>query len=77
MEQEKRFLELDYLENYKQIFSALENVEILENQFATYIGGFKKDYGVIKKVRTEPKINRNSLCPCDSGLKYKKCCINK
>jgi tetratricopeptide (TPR) repeat protein len=23
------------------------------------------------------KIERNSLCPCGSGLKYKKCCINK
>jgi hypothetical protein len=29
-------------------------------------------------VRTEPKIPRNAVCPkCDSGLKYKKCCINK
>jgi len=27
-------------------------------------------------VRTESKINRNSACPCGSGLKYKKCCIN-
>lgn len=24
-----------------------------------------------------PKIGRNSLCPCGSGLKYKKCCLNK
>ena len=23
------------------------------------------------------KIGRNQLCPCDSGLKYKKCCLNK
>ena len=22
-------------------------------------------------------IGRNSKCPCDSGKKYKKCCINK
>lgn len=25
---------------------------------------------------TEKRINRNSPCPCDSGKKYKKCCIN-
>jgi SEC-C motif-containing protein len=25
-------------------------------------------------VRTEPKINRNDPCPCNSGKKYKKCC---
>jgi uncharacterized protein YecA (UPF0149 family) len=23
------------------------------------------------------KIDRNDPCPCDSGLKYKKCCMNK
>ena len=23
------------------------------------------------------KIGRNELCPCGSGLKYKKCCIDK
>ncbi len=23
------------------------------------------------------KIGRNQLCPCGSGLKYKKCCANK
>lgn len=27
-------------------------------------------------IRKGPKVNRNDLCPCDSGLKYKKCCIN-
>ena len=25
--------------------------------------------------RSMPKINRNSLCPCGSGKKYKKCCL--
>jgi hypothetical protein len=24
-----------------------------------------------------PKISRNSLCPCGSGLKYKHCCLSK
>ena len=27
-------------------------------------------------IRTEPKIMRNSPCPCNSGKKYKKYCIN-
>ena len=32
----------------------------------------------IKKFPTigKPKIGRNELCPCGSGKKYKKCCIN-
>lgn len=31
----------------------------------------------IKPVRAEPKIGRNEKCPCGSGKKYKKCCLNK
>jgi uncharacterized protein YecA (UPF0149 family) len=27
-------------------------------------------------VRDSPKIGRNAPCPCGSGKKYKKCCIN-
>ena len=27
--------------------------------------------------RKTPKIGRNQPCPCGSGLKYKKCCLNK
>jgi len=30
-----------------------------------------------QQVRTEPKIGRNDPCPCGSGKKYKKCCLNK
>ena len=26
--------------------------------------------------RDKPKIGRNEPCPCGSGKKYKKCCIN-
>ncbi len=28
-------------------------------------------------VRSEKKIGRNDPCPCGSGKKYKKCCMNK
>lgn len=31
----------------------------------------------VMPVRTEPKIGRNDPCPCGSGKKYKKCCLNK
>lgn len=38
------------------------------------------DTGIIRK-RTIRKINkvpeRNDPCPCESGKKYKKCCMNK
>lgn len=36
----------------------------------------KKGRGKVVPVRTEPKIGRNDICPkCDSGKKYKHCCI--
>lgn len=28
-------------------------------------------------VRAEPKVGRNDPCPCGSGKKYKKCCLDK
>ena len=28
-------------------------------------------------IRSTPKVGRNDPCPCGSGRKYKKCCLNK
>ena len=28
-------------------------------------------------IKEEPKVGRNDLCPCGSGKKYKKCCMDK
>jgi len=28
-------------------------------------------------VRPPPKVGRNDYCPCGSGLKFKKCCLQK
>jgi tetratricopeptide (TPR) repeat protein len=42
------------------------------------LGGFLPDENAHVTVRREtPKIGRNDPCPCGSGKKYKKCCINK
>jgi hypothetical protein len=32
---------------------------------------------VVTYVRDSPKVGRNEPCPCGSGKKYKKCCLNK
>jgi len=37
----------------------------------------KKEYVDSVTVRVENKIGRNEPCPCGSGKKYKKCCIDK
>ena len=34
-------------------------------------------YEPLLPIEVEPKIGRNDPCPCGSGKKYKKCCINK
>lgn len=42
-------------------------------------GGYRK-YMELQKRQAQlisNKIDRNSKCPCASGKKYKKCCINK
>ena len=28
-------------------------------------------------ARKPPRVGRNDLCPCGSGKKFKKCCLNK
>lgn len=37
----------------------------------------KKNYTDTVTVRVENKIGRNEPCPCGSGKKFKKCCIDK
>ena len=37
----------------------------------------KKAYNKDNIVVNEAKIGRNDPCPCGSGKKYKKCCLNK
>lgn len=31
----------------------------------------------IPQIIVKPKVGRNDPCPCGSGKKYKKCCLNK
>ncbi len=39
-------------------------------------GNLKKYRGHSVSVRTYKKIGRNEPCPCESGKKFKKCCID-
>lgn len=41
----------------------------LNTYFRALFGGNGLPY-----ERSQPKMNRNSPCPCGSGKKYKKCC---
>ncbi len=48
--------------------------DILDNETRTRI---KKEYQKSGTVRKEKEIGRNEPCPCGSGKKHKKCCMNK
>ena len=49
-----------------------------KGEFIRKIGGYKYYYQWLKNNPIKPiKVGRNDKCPCGSGLKYKKCCLNK
>lgn len=56
-----------------QIIS-LKSVNMNNLYCAIYISDNDIKIGIKKKPKI--KIGRNSLCPCNSGKKYKKCCLN-
>jgi len=41
-------------------------------------GGYRAYINKMKNFKlSADKVDRNGKCPCASGKKYKKCCINK
>lgn len=64
---DKCFTELDELVKDNRL--TLDAVEGMRDTYKHYLD----TYSV--KTRLTTKIDRNSLCPCNSGKKYKKCCL--
>lgn len=79
---------LERPDNYnkrKEILPIAERYEVVTSTWAGYNQEEEStsafDYEeyfkpTILPVRAEPKIGRNEPCPCGSGKKYKKCCLN-
>lgn len=45
-----------------------------------YIKELENDWNGVKKqpfVNNSPKVKRNDPCPCNSGKKFKVCCLNQ
>lgn len=63
-------VESHYLRTYNDLQEEMEEIQYMHLTR-------KQRMADIKPVRTEPKIMRNQLCPCESGKKYKNCCLNK
>ncbi|MFA6189736.1 MAG: AAA-like domain-containing protein [Sulfuricurvum sp.] len=67
---------INYCEKHRDNLSPFPDdfqkyVKYLENSHKQYVlmNAERKTF-----VRSEAKVNRNDLCPCNSGKKYKKCC---
>ena len=77
---EKEFAKKTRRDKKKELFSIYE----LYNHVLNTWDGYKKNKEKIDNYAYKPteqavsnKINRNDPCPCGSGKKYKKCCIDK
>ena len=60
---------------YDAMYEMFEGLDMIQSGPLTKVS--KPVRGRRVEVRTKPKIGRNELCPCGSGLKYKKCCLLK
>ncbi|QSX06981.1 preprotein translocase subunit SecA [Sedimentibacter sp. zth1] len=61
----------------KMLFRVMPQQQMQRKAVAKITGTNSSGNSEVKKkpvVRKEKKIGRNDLCPCGSGLKYKKCC---
>jgi len=68
--QETRNLEGDFV---KEFFGGATEGELLEKMNGRLEVLKAVGHTLVRRV----KIGRNDLCPCGSGIKFKKCCIDK
>lgn len=79
-----------FLKAYKMIKDKSDKIDILERIINLYRAmhmeekarPFEDEYAELTEITQESikaaeKISRNAPCPCGSGKKYKKCCVNK
>ena len=86
-EVKKAFERPDNLDEKKEILSIKKRYDYITSTWAGYVeeeSDIEINYNhdeylepPIIPVKAESKIGRNEPCPCGSGKKYKKCCLNK
>ncbi len=67
--------EPDHMIDYEDVFM-LQNQHDFTKELMSPVPKWARGR-TTEPVRSEPKIQRNALCNCESGLKYKKCCGKK
>ena len=58
---------IDEYGNEQEVYSSMMKDKRTREIFGIKLRPYEKEF---------PKIGRNEPCPCGSGLKYKKCCID-
>ncbi|MFP4547893.1 MAG: UPF0149 family protein [Fidelibacterota bacterium] len=70
-------LEFDLNRFNKDIDAYKEDIETILINIYTEILEFRKECAAVtEQIIKEPKVGRNDPCPCGSGKKFKKCCMN-
>jgi len=68
------------LEESRRFLASMDDDPMMESLVKALAGNLPEDKSSSSRPRTiiaKPKVGRNEPCPCGSGKKYKKCCINK
>lgn len=82
---DKGYIDLTVNGDFDELFEIIEteknDVTIfdIQDNLLRYFNNekdFHNPHTVFKPIVHEPKIQRNDPCPCGSGKKYKKCCLN-
>lgn len=86
IEVEKDFAKTSTRDQKRNLYNIFELYDAVLNSWAGYNKGVKDRYefdddydnrSTIPQQAVSTKIGRNEPCPCGSGKKYKKCCIDK
>jgi uncharacterized protein YchJ len=59
---------------FREFFSEPNEMEIIKKMDERFVELKSKGHTYVRRV---PNIERNDKCPCGSGIKFKKCCIDK
>ena len=67
------------MEHLSRSFPDAQNAQTAQTSEPEHVDSMHKDAQSAKPqpICTGPKTGRNEPCPCGSGLKFKRCCLNK
>jgi len=67
------------LDKIKYVLNDRNHIERIKRHYRMFKDFIEKENRTAKSIKSDKrvKIGRNDPCPCGSGKKYKRCCMNK